>query len=145
MLMCTYMGGSWDWPNTDSEQGKSEWLAKGNLEQLPYKVIQITMRMRLSEFTRVYPQVLSSFPPHKHLTCFITLRLCGNSFSAEPKGQGLVTDSGLAARIQLSRFSDPTSIFGQEPKARFFQGVVPGCLAGLSSTWSPPSQETTFF
>ena len=31
-----HMGGSWDIPNTDSEPGKSKWLAKGNLEEMPH-------------------------------------------------------------------------------------------------------------
>ena len=32
------------------------------------------------------------FPPNKQLTCFTAFCLCGNSFSAKAKSQGLVTD-----------------------------------------------------
>ena len=31
------MGGSWDVQNMDYEPGKSEWLAKGNLKEMPHK------------------------------------------------------------------------------------------------------------
>ena len=33
---CTHRRGSWDIPNTDCEPGKSEWLAKGKLEEMPH-------------------------------------------------------------------------------------------------------------
>ena len=35
--MHTHVGGSWDKPNTDSEPGKSRWLAKGNPEEMTHK------------------------------------------------------------------------------------------------------------
>ena len=31
------MGGSWDKPSKDCEAGKSQWLAKGNLEEMPHE------------------------------------------------------------------------------------------------------------
>ena len=61
------------------------------------KVIQATTRARLSlslwVCACVYPRILYSFfPTNKYSICFTTSRLCGNSFSAKPKSQGLVTD-----------------------------------------------------
>ena len=49
------MGGSWDRPNINSEPGKSKWLAKGNLEEMPHK---------------------SGSNPHKGVTQSLSLPLC---------------------------------------------------------------------
>ena len=54
--------GSWDIPNTDSEPGKSKWLAQGNLEEMPHKsYLNCCKRAALSEAGRVYPHTPYSF------------------------------------------------------------------------------------
>ena len=60
------------------------------------------------------------FPPNKHLTCFTTFHLCGNSFYANPQSQGLVTDHwskwlGFSALTTATQ----SSVSGQELKLCF--------------------------
>lgn len=53
------MGGPWDTPNTDLEPGKARRLAKANPEDMSLKVIQTTMRTRLSFWDHlIRPHVL---------------------------------------------------------------------------------------
>ena len=61
----THMGGSLDIPNSDSEPGKSKWLAKGNQEEMPH----VSDGAILSESARVSIHIhCTLFPPNKHLT-----------------------------------------------------------------------------
>ena len=81
----------------NSEPWKSKWLAKGNLEEMPLISDSnynegTTLQLSLWVCLCVYPHILYFFSPNKHLTCFTTFHLCGNSFSANLQSQGLVTD-----------------------------------------------------
>ena len=58
--VCAHKGGSWDKPNMGCEPGKSKWLAKGNLEEMPHK--------GNSSCHKGAPQQLSLSPP----TCLST-------------------------------------------------------------------------
>ena len=116
-------GGPWDDPNMDSEPGKSQWWTKGNPEEIPHKSdssYQAGMTPSLS-----LPMCLSThilFPPNKHLTCFSTFQICGNSFLF-CTGDGLGPcqwASALVTRIWHSHFWNSTSISGQE-KIPFFK------------------------
>ena len=84
------MGEPWDIPNADSEPGKSKWLVKGNLEEMPH----------ISDSNYHAGTTLS--PPMCLSTCtlflLITLHLfhyfpsLWGFFSAKPQGQALVAD-----------------------------------------------------
>ena len=68
---CAYMGESWDIPNRDCEPGKSRWLAKGNLEEMPHKSNSNCHEIATRWFCpRVHPCVYphcTLFSPNKHL------------------------------------------------------------------------------
>ena len=116
-----HLGGSWDIPNTDSEQGKARWLAKGSLEELPHKSdLSYHEGATLSLSPPVCLSTRNLFPPNKHfaslLSVFVGIHFC------KAKGPGpcqwsLVT--GLLARIQLSHCHGLMSSSGREPKSCF--------------------------
>ena len=87
----THVRGSWDQLNMDSESGKSNWLAKGNPEDMPH-MIQTTMRipMCLSTFIVLFVLIntllLSLFP--------ISVEI----LSSKVKGQGLATDHWFSSK-----------------------------------------------
>ena len=60
--MRAHMAGSWDIPNMDCESGKSKWLAKGKLEEMPHKSNSNALRaiLSLSESTCVSIHVYCS-------------------------------------------------------------------------------------
>ena len=90
------LGGSWDTPD-DCEPGKSEWLAKGNPEEIPHKSNSncyyecVTQQHRDSPSESIH-SYCTRFPPNKYFTCFITFCLCGNSFLQSQRARALVTD-----------------------------------------------------
>ena len=117
------MGESWEWSNTNSEPGKSYWLAKGNLEEMPpqkwFKHHKVTT---LSLSPSMCLATCTLFLPNKHLTCFTT-------FPLHAKIHFYITDmprschwplfpGGLEARIQHSAMAW-LHISGWEPKFCF--------------------------
>ena len=59
------------------------------------------------------------FPPNKHWTCFITFRLCGNSFLQSRRARALSLATGPVARIQHPHCRSPTSVSGRGLKSCF--------------------------
>ena len=87
----------------DSEINQIQTLNWGNhndwpkeaREKCPIEVTEITTRaqlsLSLSLLVCLSTHTVLFFPPNKHCTYFTTFCLCGNTFSAKLKGQGLVT------------------------------------------------------
>ena len=84
-----HMGGPWDLPNVGSEPGKPEWLVKGNWEEMSHK----TDANHHEGVTHSLSWACVSIHMYCFFllinTCFTTFGLCGNSFSANPRDQGL--------------------------------------------------------
>ena len=123
--MCIYMEGSWDIPNTDSGPGKSKWLAKGNLKEMPHNTKSnyhkgVTQWLSWARLCVCPHKLYSFFPPKKYFTLFHYFLSLWKFFSAKLRGQGpchwpLVP----VARIQWSHCHDLTSISGWELKLFF--------------------------
>ena len=74
---CAHMGGSWYAPNMDCEPVESEWLAKGNQEEVPHKSNSnyhedATQRLALSlsPLVCLFTCAVLFFPLNKYFTCF---------------------------------------------------------------------------
>ena len=78
------MGGSWDTPNTDCGPGKSEWLAKGNPEEIPHKsnanCHEGATQGLSPESARVSLHTSCTLFFLLLILCFTTFCLCGSSF-----------------------------------------------------------------
>ena len=131
------MGGFWNKPNTDSESGKSKWLVKGLLEEMPHKSnsnCHIGATQQLWVCLCVYPTYWTLFSPNKHLTCFTTFHLCGNSFLQNQEARASSLTTGLVTRIGYPHCWDSTSVSGQELKP---------CFKSLQAeaTWDQPDHQ----
>ena len=79
------------------------------------KVIQITMRTWLWDSESIHVSTYFSFFFLIN-TCFTIFHLCGNTFPAKPKSQGLVIDLWSSGWIWCSHHCDPTSTSDQKLK-----------------------------
>ena len=91
--MCIYMEGSWDIPNTDSGPGKSKWLAKGNLKEMPHNTKSnyhkgVTQWLSWARLCVCPHELYSFFPPKKYFTLFHYFLSLWKFFSAKLRGQG---------------------------------------------------------
>ena len=109
---------------TQNQAKQDDW-SKETRKKCPIKVIQTTTRAWLSLWAHpcVYPHMLYSFLPNKHIMYFTTFRLYVEIHFYATNGPGRchwpLVPGGLAARIWCSHCCDPTSISGWEPKPSF--------------------------
>ena len=143
---------SWDISNTASGPGKSKWMAKGNLEEMPQKSNSncpkdVIQWVSIWPRPHSYPHVLYPFPPNKHFTHFTIFHLCGNSFlqrwGAEPCHQPLAQWLGFSA----PNCHNPASVSGQESKLHFKLLQTEGTQnqrwhGAMSATFCWPKQVT---
>ena len=130
-----HTGGSWDTPNMDSEPDRSRWLAKGNPEEMPHKIDSNHHKgMALPRSTCVSIHTYCTLSPDKHLTCFTTFSLCGNSFLQNWRAKALSLTAGLVAKTWCSHCQDSTLISGPQSLARN-QNLASSC-------WRPGPPKT---
>ena len=106
------MGGFWNITNINSEPGKSRWLAKWNLKEMPHindlnYHNSLTLLVCLCLFTHTI------FPPNKYFTCFTSFHICRSSFLQNQRAKALSLTTLLVARVQQARWHDTISISGQ--------------------------------
>lgn len=99
-------GGSWDIPNMNFEPGKSKWVAKGNLEEMPHISYLNFHEGTIFLSLRLVPGSIYTYcslsPPNKHFTCFLTFCLCGNFFLQSQRARALSLTTYPVARIWCS-------------------------------------------
>ena len=118
---CTHTGGSWDLPTVDCEPGKSQWLAKGNPEEIPNKSdsnshegvtqwlsLSLSLPVCLPTWTVLF-SLLINISLASLLSVFVGILFC--------KTKGPLT-TGVVARIWCSHLCDLASISGWECKPR---------------------------
>ena len=96
------MRGFWNKPNTDSDTANQNDWSKDSWKKCSIKVIQAAMWVRFSDSESacvVCPTHWTLYPPNKHLTCFTTFHLCGNSFLQNQEARALSLTTGLVTRI----------------------------------------------
>ena len=106
------MGGSWNITNTNSEPGKSRWLAKWNLEEMPH-ISDLNYHNGLTLLVCLCLFTHTIFPPNKYFTCFTSLHICRSSFLQSQRAKALSLTTLLVARVQQARWHDTISISGQ--------------------------------
>ena len=115
------MGSSWDIPSMALGPGKSKWLTKGNLEEMPHKSDSNHQEcVTLSEPAHVAIHMhCTLFLSNKHFTCFTTFHHYGNYFPQSWRARGLALSTGLMARIWRSHCHDLASTSGWKPMPCF--------------------------
>ena len=79
--------------NMDSEPGKSKWVAKGNLEEMPHISYLNFHEGTIFLSLRLVPGSIYTYcslsPLNRHFTCFLTFCLCGNFFLQSQRARAL--------------------------------------------------------
>ena len=134
------MEGSWDIPNIDCEPGKSEWLAKGNPEEIPHKSNSnchedSTQRHSWSPPMWLSTRILLFFPLLINTLFGSLLSIFVGVLFCKAKGPGpLSLTTGLVARIWCSPHCDPASVSGWEPMP-YSKPLLGGHLRSYRSSW----------
>ena len=114
-----------------SEPGKSQWFARGNLEETPHKNNSNCHEGATQGLSLLVWPCLTAravlFPPDKYCHQFTTFHLCGNSFLQIQRARALSLTTGLVARIWHSHCCDPTSVSESGTEAPFQAVAGQGC------------------
>ena len=118
--VCACLEGSWDTPNVDCEPGKSNWLTKGNLEEIPHKSNSSCHK----GVTRDSPSEFPSVPTHTYCTLFLLINTLLASLLfvfveilfCKAEGPGpLSMTPGPVARIWCFHCGDPAQSLAGNP------------------------------
>ena len=117
------MEGSWDIPNMDCDPGKSNWLAKGNQEEmlhksnsLPWGCDSVTLSLSLNSPVCLSTHTVLFFLSISTLLASLLSVFVEILFS-KARGPGpLSLTTNLVARIRCFHYRNLASVFGWEPK-----------------------------